>query len=42
MPVILSGAFATPPRPSASQVGFIAFFWGIMLTAQKTLNFNKR
>ena len=31
---------ALPPPPL--QVGFIAFFWFIMMLAQKKLNFNKR
>ena len=28
--------------PPPLQVGFIAFFWFIMMLAQKKLNFNKR
>ena len=30
------------PPPLSLQVGFIGFFWAIMMFAQKYLNFNKR
>lgn len=33
---------ACSPQPLLLQVGFIAFFWFIMMVAQKTLNFNRR
>ena len=33
---------ACSPQPLSLQVGFIAFFWFIMMVAQKTLNFNRR